>query len=81
MRIMGIHTTGSAVKNRISSEMGRELIAIYRTMYHLWFLIEMRLATIHQMSHRGVVPKTSQNRSRNRIEMSLATVSNAKLSS
>ena len=34
----------------------------------------MRLATIHQMSHRGAVPKTSQNRSRNRIEMSLATV-------
>ena len=29
MRIMGIHTTGSAVKNNISSEMARELIAMY----------------------------------------------------
>ena len=35
--IMGIHTTGSAVKNHISSEMAREFIAINRTMYHLWF--------------------------------------------
>ena len=34
----------------------------------------MRLAKIHQMSNRGAVPKTSQNRSWNRIEMSLATV-------
>ena len=32
--IMGIHTTGSVVKNLISSEMAKELIAIYRTLYH-----------------------------------------------
>ena len=32
--IMGIHTTGSVVKNLISSEMAKELIAIYRTVYH-----------------------------------------------
>ena len=30
---MGIHTTGSMVRNHISSEMARELTAIYRTMY------------------------------------------------
>ena len=29
VRIMGIHTTGPVVKNHISSEMARELIAIY----------------------------------------------------
>ena len=33
-RIMGIHSTGPAVKNHISSEMARGLIAIYRTMFH-----------------------------------------------
>ena len=31
VRIMGVHTTGSAVKNHISSEMARELNAIYQT--------------------------------------------------
>ena len=35
VRIMGIHTTGPAVKNHISSEMARELIAMYPTMYYL----------------------------------------------
>ena len=39
VRVMGIHTTGPAVKNHISSEMARELVAIYPTMYHLWFLV------------------------------------------
>ena len=38
VRVMGIHTTGPAVKNHISSEMARELVTIYPTMYHLWFL-------------------------------------------
>ena len=38
MRIMGIPTTGPAVKIHISSEMARELTATYQTMYHLWFL-------------------------------------------
>ena len=35
VRIMGIHTTGKAVRIQISSKMARELIAIYQTMYHL----------------------------------------------
>ena len=39
VRVMEIHTTGPAVKNHISSEMARELVAIYPTMYHLWFLV------------------------------------------
>ena len=43
VRIMGISTTGPAVQNHISSEMERELIAIYRTMYHLWFLVHQRV--------------------------------------
>ena len=38
VRTMGIHTTGSAVENHISSEMAKELITICRTMYHSWFL-------------------------------------------
>ena len=29
-----IHSTGSGVKNHISSGMARELIAMYRTVYH-----------------------------------------------
>ena len=40
---MGIHTTGPAVKNHTSSEMARELVAIYPTMYHLWFLVYQRV--------------------------------------
>ena len=35
-RIMGIHTTGSAVRNHISSKMARELIATNQTMCHSW---------------------------------------------
>ena len=38
-RIMGIPTTGSAVKNHNSSKRARELIAIYQTLYHLWFMV------------------------------------------
>ena len=34
VRTMGIHTTGSAVKNHISSKMAKELIAKNQTMYH-----------------------------------------------
>ena len=37
--IMDFHTTGPEVKNHISSEMARDLIAIYPTMYQLWFLV------------------------------------------
>ena len=39
---MGIRITGPAVKNHISSEMARELIAIHQTMYHSWFLLYQR---------------------------------------
>ena len=54
MRIMGIHNTGSAVKNHISPEMTEELIAIYRTMYHSWFLVYQRVLPqlhLHQLLH------------------------------
>ena len=43
VRIMVDHTTGSTVRNHISSEMARELIAIYPTVYHLWFLEYQRV--------------------------------------
>ena len=46
VRIMGIHTTGSAVKNHVSSEKAKDLFATYRTMYHLWFLV-----------YQGVLPQ------------------------
>ena len=63
VRIMGIHTTGSAVKNHISSEMARELIAmylyIYKTMYHLCVLVYQRVLPqlhlhllLHHLHHR-----------------------------
>ena len=59
VRIFGIHTTGSAVKNHISSEMAKELIAIFRTMYHLWFLVYRRVLPqlhlhllLHHLHHR-----------------------------
>ena len=42
LRTMGFHTTGSALKTHISSEMARELNAMYRTMYHLWFVVYQR---------------------------------------
>ena len=35
-RVMGIHTTGPAVRNHISPKMARELVAPYPTMNHLW---------------------------------------------
>ena len=35
---MGIGIIGKAVRIHISSKTARELIAIYSTMYHLWFL-------------------------------------------
>ena len=59
MRIIGIHTTGSAVKNHISSEMARKLIAIFRTMYHLWLQVHQRVLPqlhlhllLHHLHHR-----------------------------
>ena len=42
-KITGTLTTGPAVKKHISSEMARELIAVYPTMYHLWFLVYQRV--------------------------------------
>ena len=43
LRIMGIHTTGPAVKNHISSGMTRNYIAMYPTMYRLCFLDYQRV--------------------------------------
>ena len=67
MRIIGVHTTGPAVKNHISSEMARELIAKYRTMYHLWFLVYQRVLPqlhlhllLHHLHHR--IPYFDVNR-------------------
>ena len=60
---MGIHTTGSAVKNHISSEMARELIAKNPTMCHLWFLVYQRvLPQLHLhllLHHENPVPERS----------------------
>ena len=39
VRTMGIQTTGPAVKNHISSEMAKELIAVYQTMCHSLSLV------------------------------------------
>ena len=59
VRTMGKHTTGSAVKNHISSKMARDLIAIYQTMCHLWFLVYQRVLPqlhlhllLHHLHHR-----------------------------
>ena len=43
VRTMCIHTTGSAVRNHISSEKARELIATYPTVSHLLFLVYQRV--------------------------------------
>ena len=54
VRIIGTHTTGKAVRIQISSKMARELIAIYPTMYHLWFLESQRVLPqlrLHQLLH------------------------------
>ena len=42
-RIVGIFTRGRVVKNYISTEMERKLIAILRTTFHLWFLVSQRV--------------------------------------
>ena len=42
-RIMGIHTTGSAVKNHISSKRARKLIAKNQTMCHSLSLVYQRV--------------------------------------
>ena len=40
---IGVRITGKTVRIHISSRMARELIAIYQTMYHLWFLESQRV--------------------------------------
>ena len=57
------HTTGPAVKNHISSEMARELIAMCPTMHHLWFLVYQRVLPqlhlhplLHHLHHRIPYP-------------------------
>ena len=57
--IMGFHTTGPAVRNHITSEMERNLIAKNRSMYHLWFLVYQRVLPqlhhhllLHHLHHR-----------------------------
>ena len=59
VRTMGIHTTGSAVKNHISPKMARELIAKNRAVYHLLFLVYRRVLPqlhihllLHHLHHR-----------------------------
>ena len=50
----GSHTTGSAVKNHISSEMAGDLIAMYPTLFHLWFPVYQRVLPqqhLHQLLH------------------------------
>ena len=56
-RIMGIPTTGPAVKNHTSPKMARELIAICQTMYHSWSLVYrpvplQRPHLLHHLHHR-----------------------------
>ena len=57
---MGTRITGKAVKIHISSKMATELIAIYQTMYHLWFLEYQRVLPqlhlhvfLHQLHNRS----------------------------
>ena len=49
-RIMGILTTGPAVKNHISPKMARELIATYQTICHSSSLVYRRVKQIHRKS-------------------------------
>ena len=53
------YTYHAAVTNLISSEMASELIAIFRTMYHMWFLVYQRVLPqlhlhllLHHLHHR-----------------------------
>ena len=56
---MGIRIIGKAVRIHLSSKTARELIAIYPTMYHLWFLEYQRVLPplrfhlpLHHLHHR-----------------------------
>ena len=60
VRIMGMHTTGRAVKNHISPKMAKESIAIKRTTYHSLFLPCRRVPLHHphlllQHIHRRIL--------------------------
>ena len=57
---MGLHATGSAVTNHISSEMARELIAIYPTVYHLWSLV-YRTVSVQRPDSVFVVNRYTEN--------------------
>ena len=46
-RIMGIHTTGPAVKIHFSSKMARDLVAIFQTMSHSKSLVYRRVPLQH----------------------------------
>ena len=48
--IMGILTTGPAVKNHISPKMARELIATHQTVCHSSSLVYRRVKQIHRKS-------------------------------
>ena len=47
VRIMGIHTTGSAVENHNSPKKVRKLIAIFQTVYHSLSLVYRRILPRH----------------------------------
>ena len=47
LRIMGIVTTGPAVKNYISPKRARELIATYQTMCHSYSVVYLRVPLQH----------------------------------
>ena len=63
---MGIRTTESAVKNHISLEMTRELIAMYRTMYQLWFLV-------YQRSSSSTTPSSTSPSSSSQVSVLMST--------
>ena len=64
--IMVIRTTESAVKNHISLEMTRELIAMYRTMYQLWFLV-------YQRSSSSTTPSSTSPSSSSQVSVLMST--------
>ena len=64
---MGIPTTGPAVNNYISPKRARKFIAIYPTMYHLWFLDYLRVLPhlhlhlpLHHLPHRSQYRRTEK---------------------
>ena len=71
-RIMGFPTTGPAVKNHISPERARELIAIYQTMDHSLSLVFLRVPLqrprlLHHHLHHGIPNLTSADTPKNPV--------------